>query len=160
PGPYAPSRGSVPSYPTPERAVRALASVVRYAQWRRRPPGELPGLDADVDAGRALVEAALASGSEVDAGALLACYGIVVDPSAEGVEVMLSLHDDPSFGALVSFRVGGVATELLDDRAYASVPLTDVDATELIRAPKAAPLLSGYGGAPPASLDALAEVVL
>ncbi|HEY7046875.1 MAG TPA: GNAT family N-acetyltransferase [Jatrophihabitantaceae bacterium] len=177
PGPYAPSRGSVPSYPTPERAVRALASVVRYAQWRRRPPGELPVLDADVDGARALVETALASGSDVDAPALLACYGIALDSStaaaergtaparpgaseSSAVEVVLGLHDDPSFGALVSFGVGGVATELLGDRAYASVPLTDVDAAQLIRAPKAAPLLSGYGGAPPASLDALAEVVL
>jgi hypothetical protein len=53
-----------------------------------------------------------------------------------------------------------VATELLGDHAYATVPLTDVDADTLIRAPKAFPLLAGYGGAEPADLGALADVVL
>jgi acyl-CoA synthetase (NDP forming)/GNAT superfamily N-acetyltransferase len=160
PGPYAPTRGAVPSYPTPERAVRALASVVRYAQWRRRPAGEVPALPVDADAARALVEAALTSGTPVDATALLACYGIPVGDAADGIEVIFGVHDDPSFGALVSFGVGGLATDLLGDRAYATVPLTDVDAAGLIRAPKAFPLLDGYGGAEPASLDALGDVVL
>ncbi|HEY3632133.1 MAG TPA: GNAT family N-acetyltransferase [Jatrophihabitantaceae bacterium] len=155
PGPYAPTRGSVPSYPTPERAVRALASVVRYAQWRRRVPGRLPVFDVDVDAARALAKAA-----DVDAAGLLALYGIAYDDRPDGVEVVLGVHDDPSFGALVSFGVGGLATDLLGDRAYATVPLTDVDAAALVRAPKAFPLLCGYGGADPADLDALADVVL
>ena len=53
---------------------------------------------------------------------------------------------DPSFGALVSFGIGGVATELLDDRAYRAVPLTDADAAELIDAPRAARCSTGTGG--------------
>ena len=57
--------------------------------------------------------------------------------------------DDRSFGALVSFGLAGLATDLLGDRAYAAVPLTDSDAAELIEAPRAAPLLHGYGGGPP-----------
>jgi acyl-CoA synthetase (NDP forming)/GNAT superfamily N-acetyltransferase len=144
PGPSAPTPGSVPSYRTPERAVRALAGVVRYAQWRRRAPGRVPGFDVDEARARSLLAA-----DPVDATALLACYGIAVDAGAdpEGVEVVLGVHDDPSFGALVSFGVGGVATELLGDHAYATVPLTDGDADSLIRAPKAFPLLAGYGGA-------------
>jgi acyl-CoA synthetase (NDP forming)/RimJ/RimL family protein N-acetyltransferase len=155
PGPYAPTRGSVPSYPTPERAVRALASVMRYGQWRRRPVGQVPVFAVDLDGARSLV-----SSRVVDAPALLACYGIAVDDSSDGVEVVLGVHDDPSFGALVSFGVGGVATELLGDRAYSTVPLTDVDAHSLIRAPRAFPLLCGYGGAPPADLVALEDLVL
>jgi len=77
-----------------------------------------------------------------------------------GVDTVLQVHDDRSFGALVSFGVGGVATELLADRAYAVVPLTSLDATELIGAPKAFPLLTGYAGAEPADLPALAELAL
>ncbi len=61
---------------------------------------------------------------------------------------------------LVSFGIGGVATDLLGDRAYAIVPLTTAAADELIRAPRAAPLLRGYGSAEPADLDALADVAL
>lgn len=169
PGPSAPARGSVPSYPTPERAVRALAKAVRYAQWRRRPESLVPHLDVDRSAARELVEAALASGSglsDKDAAQLLDCYGITVEPapaagnSAAGVEVVLGVHDDRSFGVLISFGVGGVATDLLGDRAYAIVPLTTAAADELIRAPRAAPLLRGYGGTEPADLDALADLAL
>src|SRR5699024_10629558 len=34
-----PGRGSIPSYPSPERAVNALSRVIRYAAWRERPKG-------------------------------------------------------------------------------------------------------------------------
>jgi hypothetical protein len=80
--------------------------------------------------------------------------------ATRGVDTILEVHDDRSFGALVSFGVGGVATDLLNDRAYAVVPLTSLDAAELISAPKAFPLLTGYGGAEPADLPSLVEVAL
>ncbi|HJQ43652.1 MAG TPA: GNAT family N-acetyltransferase [Jatrophihabitantaceae bacterium] len=170
-GQSSPPRGSVPSYPTPERAVRALARAVRYAQWRRRPVGTVPELDRlNLTAARAVVHAALAEspdGVELDADrctALLVSIGID-SPLAQStvpnaVEVQLGVHDDPSFGAVVSFGVAGMATDLLGDRAYAAVPLTDVDAAELIEAPRAAPLLHGYGGAAPADTSALADLAL
>ena len=41
-------RRPVPCFTYPETAVRALAHVVSYAQWRARPPGAIPLLD-DVD---------------------------------------------------------------------------------------------------------------
>jgi acyl-CoA synthetase (NDP forming) len=79
---------------------------------------------------------------------------------AETVQVELSVVDDRSFGALVSFGVSGVATELLGDTAYAAAPLTVQDAEELILTPRAAPLLTGYGGMAPCDLDALADLAL
>ena len=45
--------------------------------------------------------------------------------AARGVDTVFGVEDDAAFGALVSFGVGGVATDLLGDRAYAAVPLTD-----------------------------------
>jgi len=68
-------------------------------------------------------------------------------PGCAEVSTVFTISADPSFGVLVSFGIGGVATELLDDRAYRAVPLTDVDAWELISAPRAAPLLDGSWGA-------------
>jgi hypothetical protein len=53
-----------------------------------------------------------------------------------------------------------MASELLGDRAYRALPLSTVDAAELVRAPRAAPLLAGYRGALPARLDALEDVAL
>ncbi|MDT4939908.1 MAG: hypothetical protein QOG80_3579 [Pseudonocardiales bacterium] len=169
PGLSSPPRGSVPSYPTPERAVRALARAVRYAEWRRRPPGSVPELErVNLTAARTVVRSALAespAGAELDADqctAVLVSMGIEAPhPSrAHGVEVQLGVRDDSSFGAIVSFGVAGVATDLLGDRAYAAVPLTDIDAVELIEAPRAAPLLHGYGGAPQADTAALADLAL
>jgi acyl-CoA synthetase (NDP forming)/GNAT superfamily N-acetyltransferase len=76
-------RGSVPSYPAVEAAVRALARVVEYAAWRSKPVGELvPPDSVDVVAARRLVTGVL---SRAEAGRdltfeevreLLAAYNI------------------------------------------------------------------------------------
>lgn len=76
-------RGSVPSYPAPESAVRALARVVTYAEWAARDHGEFRAHD-DFRTGdaRALVRDVLAHAprgailSTEQVHALLACYGI------------------------------------------------------------------------------------
>ena len=168
----APARGSVPSYPSPERAVRALARAVRYATWRSTPAGTVPDLaDLDVGAAREVVHEVLADspdGRELsvdEAGRLLAGIGIVLsfERPIETVQVELSVFDDRSFGALVSFGISGVATELLGDIAYAAAPLTTQDAEELILAPHASPLLTGYpisSGSEPCDLGALADLAL
>ena len=71
---------------------------------------------------------------------------IVQEMAAPGVATVVEVVDDPSFGARASFGLGGVATDLLGDRAYRTLPLTDLDAAELVRAPRAFPLLNGYRG--------------
>ena len=235
PGPDgAPDRGSVPSYPTPERAVASLARAVRYARWRDAPPGEMVRpAGIDVQGARAVVERH--RGEEVrldddDRVALLRCYGIELLPfrrvrsAAEavaaatelgfpvaikanidrwrhrvdgagvrlsivthqgarqafadlarasghdevlvqmmgppGTSCVFALLDDPTFGSLLSFGLSGIATELLGDRSYRPIPLSTVDVAELIREPRAAPLLSGYRGEPPAKLAALEDLAL
>lgn len=168
-GDDAPPVGSVPSYPSPERAVRALARAVTYARWRTSEPGTLPVFDdVELTAARAVVQRVLA-GSPAgralhndEAAALLAALGTVISQErpADTVEVELAVFDESSFGALVSFGVGGVATELLGDTAYAAVPLTNLDAEKLIAAPRAAPLLTGYRGSQPCDTAALADLAL
>ena len=81
-------------------------------------------------------------------------------PSRTGVATEFGIAADPSFGALVSFGIGGLATELLGDRAFRAVPLTDVDAEELIGAPRAAPVLDGYRGARPVDRAPLVDLAL
>jgi len=78
----------------------------------------------------------------------------------KGTGCAVGVQDDPSFGTLVSFGLSGVVSDLLGDRAYRALPLTDADARSLVRAPRAAPLLTGYGGSEPADLDALADLVI
>ena len=85
---------------------------------------------------------------------------IVQEMAAPGVATVVEVVDDPSFGALVSFGLGGVATDLLGDRAYRTLPLTDLDAAELVGAPRAWPLLDGYRGSEPVDLAALENLLL
>jgi acyl-CoA synthetase (NDP forming)/RimJ/RimL family protein N-acetyltransferase len=80
-----PGRGSVPSYPSPEEAARALAHVTSYAQWRVRPRGDVPVIDGcDAETARKLVAAERAGrpGSGPLEGPalseLLASYGITL----------------------------------------------------------------------------------
>lgn len=77
-----------------------------------------------------------------------------------GTSCVFALLDDPTFGSLLSFGLSGMASDLLGDRAYRPLPLSTVDAAELVREPRAAPLLSGYRGEPPARLDALEDLAL
>jgi acyl-CoA synthetase (NDP forming) len=87
--------------------------------------------------------------------------GVIVQRMApRGIDTVLQVQDDRSFGSLVSFGVGGLATDLLHDRAYAVVPLAPLDAEEVIRGPKAFPLLTGYGGGEPADIPALIDLAL
>ncbi|GII27610.1 bifunctional acetate--CoA ligase family protein/GNAT family N-acetyltransferase [Planotetraspora mira] len=87
PGQAAPGKGSIPSYPAPEEAVRALAHVVRHARWRERPAGTVPDLDGiDAAGARELVAAAVDEDGrdrEIDATGLLACFGVEVWPAQE-----------------------------------------------------------------------------
>ncbi len=76
-----------------------------------------------------------------------------------GVACLIGAVDDPLFGPVVRFGVGGVASELLGDHAYRIPPLSTTEARRLVAAPKAAPLLRGYRGADPVDTEALVEIV-
>jgi acyl-CoA synthetase (NDP forming)/GNAT superfamily N-acetyltransferase len=82
--------------------------------------------------------------------------GVVQAMTARGTDVVLELRDDPSFGALVGFGLGGSVSALLGDRAFGIVPLTARDAHDLIRGPRAVPVLVERG----ADLDALEQLAL
>ncbi len=58
------------------------------------------------------------------------------------------------------FGLGGAAPEALAGHAALLTPLTDTDADTLIRSVKAAPLLLGHRGSPPADTDALRDLLL
>ncbi|PRX46459.1 acyl-CoA synthetase (NDP forming) [Prauserella shujinwangii] len=84
----APTFGSIPSYPSPERAVNALARVVRYAAWRERPQGSVVRPEGiHREHAQSIVHDLLAEAdgrgtvlSDDDVVRLLDCYGIGVVP--------------------------------------------------------------------------------
>ncbi|WP_051772359.1 bifunctional acetate--CoA ligase family protein/GNAT family N-acetyltransferase [Saccharothrix sp. NRRL B-16314] len=67
-------------------------------------------------------------------------HGVFVQPMAErGRELIVGVVTDPQFGPLVVTGLGGVDTDLLDDRAAALAPLSRADADDLLRGFRAAP---------------------
>jgi acetyl coenzyme A synthetase (ADP forming)-like protein len=77
-----------------------------------------------------------------------------------GVECLVGVVSDRVFGPLLGFGLGGVMAELLGDIHFQLLPLTDVDAEEVIARSKAATLLAGFRGAPPADTKALRDLLL
>jgi acyl-CoA synthetase (NDP forming)/RimJ/RimL family protein N-acetyltransferase len=219
-------RGSVPSYPAVEAAVRALAHVVEYAAWLRTPDKPASSTDrVDPQAGRRLVnellmrhpdghelslaeqkqllaaygielwethsvatvEDAIAAGEQLGWDVVLkatadhlrhrpdlahvwrnidsvaemehawdALSGVITEPenagfvvqrnAPPGVPVAISTLEDPLFGPVISFGIGGPLTELLGDRSFRIPPLADHDAQDMVREIKASPILFGYRG--------------
>ena len=85
--------------------------------------------------------------------------GIIQQMAAPGVETIVGMVDHPLFGPLVMFGMGGTATELLGDRSFRILPVTDLDAAELVRSLRASPLLFGYRGSPPVAVGALEDLL-
>jgi acetate---CoA ligase (ADP-forming) len=232
----------LPTYTFPENAVRALAKVASYADWRAEPPGLLWSFDdLRVDDARAVCQTALtargdgwltseetrrvlgafglpqAAGTiarsadeaaaiaqtfsfpvvaklaatrvphKTDAGVVALhltsedevrraytdiiarterlapdadIEGVLIQPMIAGVETMVGVTDDPLFGPLVAFGLGGIHVEVLGDVRFRVAPLTDRDADELLHGIRGVRLLQGYRGHPPADLDALRDVLL
>jgi acetyl coenzyme A synthetase (ADP forming)-like protein len=85
--------------------------------------------------------------------------GIVQQMAAPGVETIVGVVHHPLFGPLVMFGMGGVDTELRGDRSFRILPVTDLDAAELVRSLRAAPLFFGYRGSPPVAVTALEDLL-
>lgn len=87
--------------------------------------------------------------------------GAVVQPMLEpGVETIVGVTHDESFGPLVLFGMGGLTAELMRDTALRVMPLTDVDARELVRSLRGSPLLFGYRGRPAVDVASLEDLLL
>ncbi|MDG9726853.1 bifunctional GNAT family N-acetyltransferase/acetate--CoA ligase family protein [Streptomyces sp. DH41] len=242
-GPAAAPEGArlIPAYPAAERAVRALAQAVAYAQWRRdaADPGKVPEYeDIDEKSAAELIAGHLARGQGLTLGTqetcdLLGRYGIhvhralpapapddavaaartigypvalkataphlrhradlggvrldladeeqlrrayaeltelfgkpeelrpvVQGMAPRGVDTVVRAVIDPAAGAVLSFGLAGAATQLLGDMAHRLIPVTDRDATSLIRSIRTAPLLFGWRGSAPVDSAALQELLL
>jgi acyl-CoA synthetase (NDP forming) len=76
-----------------------------------------------------------------------------------GIEALVGVVTDPTFGPLVVCGLGGVQVELLRDAAFRLPPITDLDAVEMIDRLRLKPLLDGYRGALPGDRAALVALL-
>jgi acetate---CoA ligase (ADP-forming) len=79
---------------------------------------------------------------------------------SRGVELMIGVIQDPSFGPLIGFGLGGIHVEILRDVCFRVTPITDQDAKEMVRSIRGYPLLEGYRGHPPADIAAIEDLLL
>jgi acetate---CoA ligase (ADP-forming) len=77
-----------------------------------------------------------------------------------GLEALVGVTTDPTFGPLVVCGLGGTLVEVLHDVAFRLPPVSDIDAAEMLAALRASRLLDGYRGTPPADRQALVSVIL
>lgn len=85
---------------------------------------------------------------------------VVQGMAPRGVDTVVRAVIDPAAGAVLSFGLAGAASQLLDDTAHRLIPVTDRDATSLVRAIRTAPLLFGWRGSAPVDTPALEELLL
>ena len=113
----------------------------------------LDGADAVRSAAGEIEHAVTRAGYELE--------GLLVQPMApDGVELLVGVVNDHSFGPVVACGAGGTPAELIKDVSVRITPLTDLDAREMIRSLKTFPLLDGYRGAPRCDVAAIEDVVL
>lgn len=145
-----------------DAAVRAATRVGFPVALKAQIPGgihktELGAVQLDLQNAEDVVDAVAVMqerlGDEID--------DFVVQPTAPtGVETIVGVVQDPGFGPLIMFGIGGVTTELIADRSFRIVPVTDTDARDLVRSLRSSPLLFGYRGSPATDVDAIEELIL
>jgi acyl-CoA synthetase (NDP forming) len=127
---------------------------------------EVPGLVHKTEAGAVLLgldgPGAVRAGFTALAGRFAGDFsGALVQPMIpDGTEVIIGVVQEPVFGPVVVFGLGGVATEFLGDHAARLAPLTGADADDLIHSIRAAPLLLGHRRQPSADVAALRDALL
>ena len=77
-----------------------------------------------------------------------------------GVEVIAGISQDPKFGPILLFGMGGIFVELYKDVAMRACPITETDAIEMISEVRGSRLLHSFRGAPEADVEALVKALL
>jgi len=86
--------------------------------------------------------------------------GVMVEQMApKGLEVIVGMRRDPTFGPLMMFGLGGTMVELLKDISFKVAPLTEADIDEMIENTLAGKLLKGFRGSPKSDIEAVKDTI-
>jgi acyl-CoA synthetase (NDP forming) len=76
-----------------------------------------------------------------------------------GVECIIGVNNDPLFGPVIMFGLGGVFVELMKDVTFRLAPVSEEEALAMVQSVKGFPLLNGYRGKPKADIQALVKAI-
>jgi acyl-CoA synthetase (NDP forming) len=170
---------------TPDLSTVLRAAGIRFADAALVPPADAvatasrmgyplvakavaPGLVHKTEAGAVIVGiasdeemgAAVHTLAQRTAAAGLRLEGVLVQRFVRGgIEALVGVTSDPTFGPLCVCGLGGTLVELIRDVAHHLVPVTDRDAEDMLARLRTARLLDGYRGAPPGDRAALVDVI-
>jgi acyl-CoA synthetase (NDP forming) len=78
----------------------------------------------------------------------------------DGHEVIIGLAQDPTFGTIIMFGLGGIFVEILKDVSIRKIPITPQDAMDMIKEIRGYEILKGARGKVAANLDLLRDLLL
>jgi acetyl coenzyme A synthetase (ADP forming)-like protein len=103
-------------------------------------------------------ETIIANARAYDAGATI--VGVQVQEQLhEGTEVLVGAIEDPSFGPVVTFGLGGILVEVLRDVTFRLAPTSPEDALDMVNGIKTAEVLHGVRGRPGVDIPALVGII-
>ncbi len=85
---------------------------------------------------------------------------VVQEMTPPGLEVLVGMNRDPQFGPLVTFALGGIYVEILQDAAFRIAPFSREEAQQMLEEIRARALLDGVRGRPPMDKDAIVDALL
>jgi acetyl coenzyme A synthetase (ADP forming)-like protein len=87
--------------------------------------------------------------------------GVLLQPMARaGLETVLGVSFDPSFGPVLMAGLGGIYLELFRDVQFALHPVTDLDVERMLERLKSYRIFQGYRGEPPRDVAAFKQTLL
>ena len=149
----------------PEEAGRAADELGGRVALKAQGPGLLHktetgavriGLSGGAEVSRAAEEM-----DEAIAGTGARRESFVVQAMVEGgVELLVGVVGDPTFGPVLACGAGGTQAELLKDIAVRICPIASDEAQRMLRSLATFPLLTGFRGSPEVDLEAVHELLL
>ncbi|MBR9989532.1 MAG: acetate--CoA ligase family protein [Gemmatimonadetes bacterium] len=86
--------------------------------------------------------------------------GVIVERFVKGGrETIIGMSQDPSFGPVLMFGLGGIYVEALKDVTFRVQPVSDIDAREMVRSIRGVKLLEGMRGEAPSDMAAIEDAI-
>ena len=171
------AKNNVPTYAIPTEAVRGFMQIVRYRESQEMlmetPASIAESFKPDTAGARQIIAYALAQNrswlTSAEVRELLVAYTIpcidsqittspitMTEQHPNAHELMIGMVDDPLFGPILIVGHGGVAADVIADKALALPPLNMHLAHDMLTHTRVYKLLLGYPGMPGADLESIA----
>jgi len=170
----------IPTFDTPERAVRAFMNLYQYSKnlevLQEIPPKFDRKIEFDLKSAQIQIQKGLSKKelrlTSTEANDLLNAYGIPVCPSKTTFsdretgqrllhyELSAGSKKDRDFGPVIYFGIGGIMAKVLKDRSVALPPLNRLLVRQLMQKTRIYELLKGFEDHPPCNLPLVEEILI